>query len=187
MRQWMELNLFVNDDKMQPVPVIALPMSTKDAEQTEHDPKWQTSWLSSFIKDRRKMKFALKTLNGELIGLAAYEIRKQDLVVYIAYMESQPESNPVLTHKAQRRYTGIGKALVANGIALSFNHEFGGAVTLEAKTPELEKHYIRDFGAVRLPSFGGAARLLIPEETSYRLIAPYLIQDENEGGKAHGN
>lgn len=25
----MELNLFVNDDKMQPVPVIALPMSTK--------------------------------------------------------------------------------------------------------------------------------------------------------------
>ena len=28
-RQWMELNLFVNDDKLRPVPAIALPMSTK--------------------------------------------------------------------------------------------------------------------------------------------------------------
>mgnify|MGYP000644643491 FL=1 len=41
-----------------------------------------------------------KTEDGEIIALGAYRVQKGSVAVYIAYIESQPESNPTLVeHK----------------------------------------------------------------------------------------
>lgn len=51
-----------------------------------------------------------------------------------------------------------------------------GDVVLEAKTTALAKHYERDFGAVRLPTFQSSApRYLIAEEAAKRIFFTYLV------------
>lgn len=132
------------------VPVTITRMTSNDAELTVKEPKWQTAWTSDFIASTSLEKYAVKTKDGELIGLAAYEISQNSVAVYLAYMESHPESNPTMVTKKQ--YDGIGKLLIANGIRISIDCGFGGAVVLQGKTPELEKHYCNDFGATPLPS-----------------------------------
>lgn len=52
---------------------------------------------------------------------------------------------------------------------------FAGDVVLEAKTTELARHYERDFGAVRLPTFDSSApRYLIADEAEKRIFFTYL-------------
>ena len=46
-----------------------------------------------------------------------------------------------------KKYDGIGRLLIAFGIKLSIDNGCGGDVTFQAKTPELAKHYVKDFGA----------------------------------------
>lgn len=58
----------------------------------------------------------------------------------------QPESNPTIVKtRAERKYLSIGKA-------------FGGDVALLPKTSELEEHYIKDFGAIPVASYGDNGR-----------------------------
>ena len=109
-----------------------------------------------------------------MIGLGAYEIQQNALVVHIAYIESQPQSNPVIVNE-NRKYFGIGRTLVAFGIKLSVDNGFNGDVILEAKTPELEKHYVNDFGAVKLAVFNALApRYLIADEAAKNIFFSYL-------------
>ena len=49
-------------------------MKKTDAAQTEKEPHWQTSWMSEYIQSNSFEKYALKTADGELVALAAYEI-----------------------------------------------------------------------------------------------------------------
>ena len=93
--------------------------------------------------------YALKTMEGALVALSAYEVREENLAVHIIYVESEPESNP--TRTAVSKYRGVGQTMVAYGIQLSVDAGFNGDVTLNAKTPELARHYERDFGAFRVP------------------------------------
>ena len=148
------------------------PMMKNEAEQTNRIPLWQTSWTSEFLMDDRLEKYAVSK-EGELIALGAYEIQKSSLIVHIVYLESQPESNPTISG-ADRKYRGIGRLLIAFGIKLSVDHGFGGDVVLEAKTPELADHYMKDFGAVKLPSFSGAPRFLIADDAAKRIFFSYL-------------
>ena len=47
---------------------------------------------------------------------------------------------------------------------------------LEAKTTAVAKHYERDFGAVRLPTFQSSApRYLIADEAAKRIFFTYLV------------
>ena len=71
------------------------------------------------------------------------------LVVYIVYVEAQPESDPNLDDGTPK-YTGIGWLMIAYGIKLSIDNGFAGDVVLEAKTTEMVSYYGQDFGAVRL-------------------------------------
>ena len=88
-------------------------------------------------------------------------------------MESAPDSNPTLT--GSRKYSGIGRVLIAFGIKLSVDNGFGGDVVLRAKTTELEKHYAEDFGAVKLPSFDASApRYIIADEAAKHIFFSYL-------------
>lgn len=100
---------------------------------------WQTVWDTDFILDPQKEKYVAKTEEGEIVALGAYRVREGSVAVYIAYIESQPESNPTLTR--QKKYQGIGKAMIAFGIQLSIDANCNGVVVFEAKTDELEEHY----------------------------------------------
>ena len=164
---------YVYDIEKSKVPVSITEMTEEDAEKTNLEPRWQTSWTDDYISNYNFERYSVKS-GDELIALGAYEILEQQLVVHIVYIEAQPESNPTFVNYS-RKYTGIGKLLIAFGIKLSVDNGFAGDVVLEAKTTQLAKHYINDFGAVPLPTFGGGAqRLLIADEAAKNLFFCYL-------------
>ena len=118
-------------------------------------------------------KYAVK-LGDELIALGAYEILQSSVVVHIVYMEAHPESNPTIAGK-NRKHSGIGRLLIAQGIKISIDNGLRGDVVLEAKTTELAKHYERDFGAVKLPIFSAdASRFLIADDAAKNIFFSYL-------------
>ena len=158
-------------DKMS---VIIRRMRRSDAERTTRAPVWQTDWTSAYIETSPYEKYAVETADGELIALGMYEALESALVVRVVYMESQPESNPTLAG-AKRKYSGIGKLMIAYGIKLSIDHGFGGDVILEAKTDALATHYREDFGGIEPPVFdGGAPRFLIQGEAAKHIFFGYL-------------
>ena len=170
----MRFQPFVFDRQGCRIPVIIEPMTQRDAELTNEQPLWQTSWTSEFLSDERFQRYAAR-VGDELIALGAYEILENALVVHIVYLEAQPESNPTLD-EGQPKYTGIGRLMVAYGIKLSIDNGLAGDVVLEAKTTALAKHYERDFGAVRLLMFQSSApRYLIADEAAKRIFFAYLV------------
>ena len=165
---------FVYDKEKQQLPVTIVPMTEQDAEQTDEHPLWQTSWSSEFLADPRLEKYAAK-IGNELVALAAYEILENALIVHLAYMEAQPESNPTL-NEGNPKYTGIGRLMIAYGIKLSIDNGLTGDVVLEAKTTSLARHYEQDFGAILLPTFQSSApRYLIADEAAKRIFFTYLV------------
>ena len=96
------------------------------------------------------------------------------MFVYIEYIESHPESNPTLAEK--RKYLGIGRMMIAFGIQLSIDSGKNGVVTFEAKTDELAKHYICDFGAIQVfaKQSGGPIMLMIADNAALSLFNTYL-------------
>ncbi len=170
----MQFKPFVFDRENIQIPVSIEPMTQFDAQTTNLLPVWQTPWTSEYLAGDRFEKYAAKA-GGELIALGAYEILENSLVVHIAYMEAHPESNPTLDGGVPK-YTGIGRLMIAYGIKLSIDNGFAGDVVLEAKTTELARHYERDFGAVRLPTFSSSApRYLIADEAAKRIFFTYLV------------
>ena len=153
---------------------VAIDKATeKDFLETNAIPKWQTAWNSDYLSSEKLEKYAVK-VSDELIALGAYEVLSRALVVHIVYMEARPESNPAIVG-TDRKYSGIGRVLIAFGIKLSVDHGFGGDVVLEAKTSELAAHYEKDFGAVLLPAFSSAApRFLIADEAATRIFFDYM-------------
>lgn len=164
---------YVLDESQQKIKVDILPMSLEDAEITNQNPKWQTSWTSDYISNNKFDKYSVK-INDKLIALGAYEISSSGLIVHITYIEAEPNSNPVFVGN-DRMYYNIGKLLIAFGIKLSIDYGFGGDVELNAKTTKLAEHYEKDFGAVRLPSIPGVApRYLISDDAAKSIFLSYL-------------
>ena len=66
--------------------------------------------------------------------------------------------------------------MIAFGIQLSIDSGKNGVVTFEAKTDELARHYIRDFGAIRIFSkqSGGPITLMIADQAALTLFNTYL-------------
>lgn len=153
---------------------IEIEAATKtDMEITKNG--WQTVWNTDFILDPQKEKYVAKTEDGEIIALGAYRVREGSVAVYIAYMESQPESNPILSER--KKYSGIGKMMIAFGIQLSIDANCNGVVVFEAKTVELEQHYIRDFGARPVASLypDGPKTFMIADEAAKNIFSSYLF------------
>ena len=162
---------FVYNAVQERISVEIVPMTAEDAHKTKELPAWQTDWGSEYILSDRFEKYAVK-FGSELLALGAYEILSNSLVVHIVYMEAQPESNPTMTRS--KKYSGIGRLLIAYGIKLSIDNGLTGDVVLEVKTTHLAKHYEKDFGAVALPSFGSTPRYLIADEAAKRIFFTYL-------------
>lgn len=153
---------------------IAIDAATKaDLDATKNG--WQTTWNTDFILDPQKEKYAAKTEDGEIIALGAYRVQEGSVAVYIAYIESQPESNPTLAE--HKKYSGIGKAMLAFGIQLSIDANCNGVVVFEAKTDDLEQHYIRDFGARPVASLypDGPKTFMIADEAAKNIFSSYLF------------
>lgn len=165
---------FVYDAMNQRVPVAIEPMTPQDAATTTKEPRWQTDWTNEYISKGKFDIYGLKTQIGELVALGAYEISEDVVAVHIVYMESQAQSNPTICERP--KYHGIGRALIAYGIKLSVDAGFNGDVTLDAKTPELARHYERDFGALLIPGRerGAAPRYLICDEAARDIFVSYL-------------
>lgn len=166
--------LFVWDRAGEKVPTKVLRATREDLESTAAAPVWQTDWTAEYIAESGFEIYALKTRDGRLVALGAYEIEEDVVAVHIVYMESQAQSNPTLCKEP--KYRGIGRALIAYGIKLSVDAGFNGDVTLDAKTPELAKHYERDFGALLIPGRGSGAapRYLICDEAAIEIFTSYL-------------
>lgn len=172
-----KFSLYIWDAQNRKISVTMHRATRKDLEITKSVPQWQTDWTSQYITSSDFDLYALKTKEGELIALGAYEIRDGNLGVHIVYMESQAQSNP--TRSQTIKYRGIGRALIAYGIKLSVDAGFNGDVTLDAKTPELAQHYERDFGAVQVPGriYGSAPRYLICDEAAQLIFTDYLKEE----------
>ena len=157
--------------------VLVSRMTQKDARQTSQSPRLQTSWTSSFLSEDKLEKYSVK-IGEELIALGAYEVRNDLLFVHIAYLEAAPASNPTIAGE-NKKYSGIGKLLVAFGIKLSVDYGFGGDVVLEAKTTQLARHYEEDFHAKRIFSLpGDAPSYLIADSAAGSIFISYLEEED---------
>lgn len=168
---------YILDRAGKKVDVTIEPASADDLRTIDITPQWQTDWTDDYLHQKDFLLYAVKTENDELVALGAYQLLEQSIIVRIVYMESQPESNPTITTKrSERKYTNIGRVLIAFGIKLSVDHDFGGDVTFEAKTSELAEHYAKDFGAVRLPDFDRncAPRFLLSGRAAQIIFTSYL-------------
>ena len=125
---------------------------------------WQTDWTSEFIGDPDLEKYAAKTEDGEIVALGAYRETPESMFVYIEYIESHPDSNPTLV--SHRKYVDIGRMMIAFGIQLS----------IDSGKNELARHYISDFGAVRIFSkqSGGPIMLMIADNAALTIFNTYL-------------
>ena len=162
----------------EPLPVVIDSATASDLKVTSESPVWQTDWTSDYLSAPGIEKYAMKTLNGELVALAAYQIAGKKAYVYILYIESAPHSNPAKNNK--RKYIGIGAALIAFGIKFSIDNGCRGDVVFDAKTDELAAHYVRDFGAKPIPSAfsGGPKRFMLADEDAWALFSKYLSEEE---------
>ena len=162
----------------EPLPVLIDSATASDLKVTSENPVWQTDWTSDYLSAPGIEKYAMKTLSGELVALAAYQIAGKKAYVYILYIESAPHSNPTI--KFKRKYTGIGAALIAFGIKFSIDNGCRGDVVFDAKTDELAAHYVRDFGAKPIPSAfsGGPKRFMLADEDAWALFSKYLSEED---------
>ena len=97
--------------------------------------------------------------------------------LFISYTWKASLSNPTITEaKDDRRYLGIGKALVAFAIKTSIDRGYNGTVVMEAKTDALLQHYIHDFGGVAVRSLpgAGAPSVLIADEAAKKIFLDFL-------------
>lgn len=158
------------------------PATWEDLDATRRNPKWQTDWNTDYLADPTVEKYAVKSPEGELIALGAYQIRGRSAYVFILYMESAPHSNPTMKTRANRKYLGIGALLIAFGIKYSIDHGCRGDVVLEAKTEQLAKHYETAFHATRIPSerSDGPKRYMLVDEDAWAVFSKFLIEEEPE-------
>jgi len=153
------------------------PATFKDLQTTQIE-HWQTNWLSTEMQSQQYEKYALKTKEtDDLIGLGAYSNMPEGICVYIQYIETAAHSNPTLT--TDRKYTGIGAALLAFGIQLSIDYGYGGTVFLKAKTDAIRNHYINDFGAVPF-SRADPFLLMIDGDAALNLLSVYFKEETSD-------
>ena len=87
-------------------------------------------------------------------------------------------ANPTLT--AKREYYGIGEVMIAFGIKFSIDSGCRGDVLFEAKTPELARHYEKDFHARQVATLnsGVPQRYMLADEDAWNLFEKFLAEEE---------
>lgn len=169
----------IQGDDGQPLYVRIEAATNEDLKATKES-SWQTDWNSSYLSAKDIEKFSLKTSDGELIALGAYQAAGNKTYVYIIYLESAPHSNPTRKIREKRKYYGIGEVMIAFGIKYSIDKGCRGVVIFDAKTDELAKHYAEDFHALEVSgrSSGGPKRFMLADKEAWELFSKYLNEEE---------
>ena len=156
------------------IPANFRPANQFDFNVTDID-NWQSSWNSDFIHQEGSEKYAFEVSDSrEVLGLGAYKDTPEGFMVTVLYIESAPHSNPTLTR--EKKYNGIGAALLAYGIQMSREYGYGGTIFLKAKTSQLWTHYVNDFGAIPYSRVDPFA-LMIDADAADQLLARYLEEE----------
>lgn len=157
------------------VPVEFVPATIQDYKVTKED-GWQSNWLTPAMQKPGLDNYAIKIVEtNELVGLASYRDIPEGIIVYIQYAEASRTNNPVLT--PDREHLGIGAALIAYGVQLSLDKGYDGSVYFKAKTSELLKHYIQNYGAFQYTRADPFMLMLLPEE-GLPLLNTYLVEED---------
>ena len=99
------------------------------------------------------------------------------------YAESAPHSNPVLTEKSERKYSGIGAALIAFGIKYSIDNGCRGDVVFDAKTDELAEPHteaLRGVLGLRITTTGAGGGVMLADEEAGQLFLKNFVEEVNE-------
>ncbi len=173
----MSYSFYVTDHVGNRVPVHIHSATEADFQRTVDD-SWQTSWTTQFIQQRQLEKYAMVAIETkELIGLCACRLLPKDNCLRMVYMESEPGSNPTLVKTNPRKYYDIGKAIIAYAVERAIRAGMDGTLSFKAKTTQLYKHYIEDFGARPLP-YGDYELILFPE-AGFSVLQNYLHKEDN--------
>lgn len=167
-----ELKFYVwNADMSDKIPVSVVPASQSDIKATKD---WQTSWTSSAAKEMPNKVALHRADDGELLGLMSYELDQGALAVEIIYIESAAHSNANLLHATgqSKKYIGIARALIAYAAKASIDAGFDGVLFFKAKTDELRKYYMQEFGAMPVGRYD-PYRLVIWEDAAANIISDY--------------
>lgn len=156
--------------------VSIAPATDEDIQQTLMV-GWQTEWNSEYLQDPKIDRFSMKSDSGELIALGAYQIIGKQAYVLILYLESAPHSNPTIVNKQERKYSGIGEAMIAFGIKYSIDNGGRGEVIFDAKTEQLAEHYRKDFHALEITNSlsGGPRRFMLADVEAWQVFSKYLV------------
>jgi len=131
---------------------------------------WNFNWADDELKSMNIYKLTLK--NDKVIqGLVAAQIGRG--VVYAALAESAPHNLG-----KSKEYKGVGGHLFAIAIKLSFALGFGGYVYMDAKNPELVKHYTENLKAEMVLTRYHAYRMAITEENALEIIEKYTLEGD---------
>ena len=167
------LNPYVLDEENQRVYLTLEEASPEDTCEIEKE--WQSYWRTGYLKDPRLLRYTAKTTENELVGLAAYEISKQYVAVYMPYIETARHSKPTIAgNPSGKRYYGIARMFLAFAVKLSAEAGLQGDVVFEAKTPELAAYYKNELGALALPSWDGPERFLISDDVARELLYEFI-------------
>lgn len=167
-----QLSLYVwNAELSKKVPVYVAQAGDADFRSTSD---WQTNWKSSVVQKMPNKVALHKADDEELLGLMSYELDGTGLAVEIIYIESARHSNANLLkiNGQRRKYIGIARALIAYAAQVSVDAGFDGVIYFKAKTDELRKYYMKEFGATPV-GYYDPYRLVIWEDAAQDIIAGF--------------
>ena len=167
-----ELKLYVwNADMSAKIPVSVVSASQSDIKATKD---WQTSWTSSAAREMTNKVALRRADDGELLGLMSYELDQGALAVEIIYIESAAHSNANLLRATgqSKKYIGIARALIAYAAKASVEAGFDGVLFFKAKTDELRKYYMQEFGAMPVGHYD-PYRLVIWEDAAANILSDF--------------
>jgi len=133
---------------------------------------WNFNWNDETLKNSIIYKLTLKDDNV-IQGLIAVEINPKDYAIYARLVESAPNNIG-----KTKEYIGVGGHLFAIAVKLSFALGFDGFVYMDAKNPQLVKHYAETLGAVPIRTRVHDYRMAIVEKNAKQILEKYTLEGD---------
>lgn len=129
---------------------------------------------AGLLRRQKKCPALHRADDGELLGLMSYELDQGALAVEIIYIESAAHSNANLLRATgqSKKYIGIARALIAYAAKASVEAGFDGVLFFKAKTDELRKYYMQEFGAMPVGHYD-PYRLVIWEDAAANILSDF--------------
>ena len=107
---------------------------------------WYTNW--NVLADENEIYALVLKGTVDIQGLVALQPLEEYEAVYVTWMCTAPQNNPIITEN--QKYAGVGGHLFAIAAERSISLGFGGAITGNAANMELVEHYCSVFGAIHI-------------------------------------